>query len=293
MNTRAGLPGRALLGVAREILGGGGALLVLALIASPFATAAAPGAPANAASVASAAAATSATPRGNDGAGRRAASAERGVRWSALTPTQRQVLAPLERDWPSIEPERKQKWLVMAERFHTLPLAEQTRIQERMAEWAKLTPAERGHARMRFQEANRVAADERRQRWLDYQALPPEQKRRLAARAASAPAAEAAAPNALHPVLESSQAKSNVVPNPSLSAQPKTIAPTVVRAGPGATTTLISRRPSPPPHQQTGMPKIAATPEFVDRSTLLPKRGPQAAAIGSPAAPAAPPEPAR
>ena len=27
------------------------------------------------------------------------------------------------------------------------------------------------------------------------------------------------------------------------------------------------------------MPKIAATPEFVNRSTLLPKRGPQAAAV--------------
>jgi hypothetical protein len=27
------------------------------------------------------------------------------------------------------------------------------------------------------------------------------------------------------------------------------------------------------------MPKIAATPEFVNRATLLPKRGPQAAAV--------------
>ena len=34
------------------------------------------------------------------------------------------------------------------------------------------------------------------------------------------------------------------------------------------------------------MPKIAATPEFVNRSTLLPKRGPQAAAVAPvPAAP--------
>jgi len=42
------------------------------------------------------------------------------------------------------------------------------------------------------------------------------------------------------------------------------------------------------------MPKIAATPEFVHRSTLLPKRGPQAAAVASNAAmPTAPVAPAR
>jgi len=46
----------------------------------------------------------------------------------------------------------------------------------------------------------------------------------------------------------------------------------------------MSKRPTPPSHQQTGLPKIAATPEFVDKSTLLPRRGPQAAATRSAAA---------
>ena len=36
------------------------------------------------------------------------------------------------------------------------------------------------------------------------------------------------------------------------------------------------------------MPKIAATPEFVNRSTLLPKRGPQAAAVAPASAVVAP-----
>ena len=62
---------------------------------------------------------------------------------------------------------------------------------------------------------------------------------------------------------------------------PTAVAPTVVQAAPGATTTLVTRQASPPVHQQTGMPKIAATPGFVDRSTLLPKRGPQGAATRS------------
>jgi len=51
----------------------------------------------------------------------------------------------------------------------------------------------------------------------------------------------------------------------------------------------ITRHPTPPPHQQTGMPKIAATPEFVNRSTLLPKRGPQAAAVTTTSVQPAPP----
>ena len=55
----------------------------------------------------------------------------------------------------------------------------------------------------------------------------------------------------------------------------------MTRAGPGATTTLMSKRPSPPTHQQTGQPKIAATPEFVNKQTLQPQRGPQAAATRS------------
>jgi hypothetical protein len=58
----------------------------------------------------------------------------------------------------------------------------------------------------------------------------------------------------------------------------------VVQAQPGATTTLITKRPVPPTHQQTGLPKIAATPEFVDKATLLPQRGPQGAATRSAAA---------
>jgi hypothetical protein len=76
------------------------------------------------------------------------------------------------------------------------------------------------------------------------------------------------------------------VPNPAFAAPPKVIAPSVVQARPGATTTLITKRPTPPSHQQAGLPKIAATPEFVNKATLLPQRGPQGAATRSAAAPA-------
>ena len=82
-----------------------------------------------------------------------------------------------------------------------------------------------------------------------------------------------------------SQAKVNVVPNPALAQPPRPVSPTMVQASPGATTRLITKPAQPPAHQQTGMPKIAATPEFVNRSTLLPRRGPQASAISPVVAP--------
>jgi hypothetical protein len=210
---------------------------------------------------------------------------EEGVRWQSLTPAQREALKPLERDWPSIEAPRKQKWLALAARYHTLPPEERARIQERMSEWAKLTPAERGQARLRFEEARQVPATDRSARWHEYQALPPEERAQFAARAASSTAsADGAARAGRATSRDSKEAKSNLVPNPALAQAPKPVAPTLVQAAPGATTTLITRQPTPPPHQQSGMPKIAATPEFVHRSTLLPKRGPQAAAVASSAA---------
>lgn len=218
---------------------------------------------------------------------------EAGVRWQALTPVQRQALAPLEREWPSIDPTRKQKWLVIADRYPTLAPQERTRITERMTEWARLTPVERGEVRLRYQEARQIPAPARSARWQEYQKLPPDAKQQFAARAtasASAGVRPEAAPGtkSAFPVRDATQAKANVVPNPALVQPPRQVTPTVVQATPGATTRLITRPVTPPAHQQSGMPKIAATPEFVNRSTLLPRRGPQAA-VAAPASPVQPP----
>ena len=64
----------------------------------------------------------------------------------------------------------------------------------------------------------------------------------------------------------------------------KPVAPTLVQAKPGATTSLISAKPAQTLHQQPGLPKIAATAGFVNPNTLLPRRGPQGAAIQASAA---------
>jgi hypothetical protein len=205
---------------------------------------------------------------------------EAGIRWQSLTPAQREALGPLEHEWPTINPARKQKWLTIAGRFSALPPQERARISERMTEWARLTPSERGEVRLRYQEARQVPAPDRSARWEAYQKLAPNEKQAFAARAAASTVpASVAGPKRDATGREWSQAKSNVVPNPALAQPPRPVAPTVVQASRGATTHLITRPSLPPAHQQTGMPKIAATPEFVNRSTLLPRRGPQAAAV--------------
>ncbi|MEP7058306.1 MAG: DUF3106 domain-containing protein [Caldimonas sp.] len=230
---------------------------------------------------------------------RLAVSTDESLRWQKLKPAQREALKPLQQEWPNLDAPSREKWIELAARMPNLPASERTRIQERMTDWARLTPAERGQARLRYQEAKQVPPSDRRSRWAAYQALPPEQKNELAARAAAArtpvpangrvdTATAGRADRLDRSGRDGPQAKSNIVPNPAYAAPPRPIGPTVMQAAPGATTTLITRRPAPPPHQHTGLPKIAATPEFVNKSTLLPQRGPQGAAIR----PAAASEPA-
>lgn len=194
-----------------------------------------------------------------------------GPAWGQLTAHQRQALAPLERDWESIDASRKAKWVEVAQRFSSMPSEERQRVQARMAEWARLTPAERGRARLNFQESKQLSREHKQERWEAYKALPDERRRELASRAkprderASAPASGATAAAPLRKPAAS-------------GAQLKPVAPTIVQAKPGATTTLMTRQVAPPPHQHPGQPIIAAKPSQVDRRTLLPKSGPQAAA---------------
>lgn len=227
---------------------------------------------------------------------------ESGPRWASLTPAQRQILEPLQEDWSGIDADRKQKWLELAGRYPSMSRTEQGRIRERMVEWARLTPSQRGEVRRNFQQAARAPAADRQAQWEAYQALPPEEKSRLAGRAAEnaratqAPRGAAAATSgagdrsaAQRPANErgaplAASTKSNIVPNPVFATAPRPVGPTVVRSGPGATTTLVNRQPAPPIHQLPGLPKVAATPTLVDQTTLLPQRGPQAAAMLAPPA---------
>jgi hypothetical protein len=200
------------------------------------------------------------------------------VEWSGLTPQQRAVLAPLERDWSRVTPAQQQKWVEVANRYRALPPDEQARVQQRMSDWSRLSPQDRARARLNYQEARQVGRDERQQQWEAYRALPPEQRRALAESAQTgSPAAPRRRPG------DRDSAKSNLVRTPDVPpARP--VGPTVVQRGAGATTNLVSRPAAPPLHQQAGLPKVAATPGFVDGTTLLPQRGAQGAAARPPVA---------
>lgn len=200
--------------------------------------------------------------------------ATNGPAWAALTPAQQSALAPLKDDWQDIDAIRKQKWLEIAARFPSLPAEERQRIQQRMGEWARMTPEERGRARLQFQEARQISPEQRQARWDAYLALPAEERRALAASARTVPKASA---TDVRPPAAAARSGSA----PPLRAEATIVAPTMVQAKPGASTTLISKPVTPPPHAQAGQPKIAAGKGLVDRSTLLPQAGAQAAAASA------------
>jgi hypothetical protein len=104
--------------------------------------------------------------------------------WRSLTPAQQLALQPLQAEWDQMDGLRKQKWLQLANRFTSMKPEEQQRVQERVREWAKLTPAQRELARETYARARKIAPDQKTASWESYQQLPDEQKKKLAASAA-------------------------------------------------------------------------------------------------------------
>lgn len=206
--------------------------------------------------------------------------------WAGLTAAQKQALAPLEREWSSIDAQRQSKWLVLAAGFSSMPVDERSRLHARMAEWARMTPTERSRARLQYQDARQVPAQERQAKWQAYQALSEDdrhalaQKAKPAARSASAPSPSLGSGPLLAVNPAAGVGKQNLV-QATVLPRSRAVSPTLQQVRPGATTTAITTRAPPPTHNQAGLPKIAATSGFVDPSTLLPRRGPQGAAVRS------------
>lgn len=100
--------------------------------------------------------------------------------WNHLTPIQKRALAPLEKDWASLSADRKQKWLVFADRFQKMKPEDQKRAQDKMDAWVKLTPEQRLAARENYIRSNMLEPDQRAQKWQEYQQLSDEQKAQLA-----------------------------------------------------------------------------------------------------------------
>jgi hypothetical protein len=194
-----------------------------------------------------------------------------GPAWAELSAAEQHALEPLRGQWGSIDPERKAKWREVAGRYPSLTPDQQQRLRARMADWDGMSATQRSEARNRFRESSTQLPDsERRARWEAYQSLSPAQREALAARAAKRPGSSG--------TMGFDRQDSSSFGSRRPAEPPRALAPGIVQARPGASTRSLLQPAAPPRHQQPGLPKISATPGFVDSKTLLPKRGPQGAA---------------
>lgn len=132
--------------------------------------------------------------------------------WSELSLAQRQALSPLASEWDRLDATQKQKWLAISEKYASLKPDQQIRLQERMRDWVKLTPDQRRAARENYSRAKKLDSSRKSEKWEQYQQLPEETKKKLAA--------EAAARNRVANLPAPSGSK-NPVPSPKKgSAQP-------------------------------------------------------------------------
>jgi hypothetical protein len=127
--------------------------------------------------------------------------------WVELTPAQQGALSPLSGTWRSLGEAHKRKWIALSENFFIMPPAEQALLHSRMTEWAALSPQQRTLARLNYAEAQKVASTDKRAKWEAYQALSPEEKRKLAAGAAAAKPAPPPTAVAVKPVPQQKLAK--------------------------------------------------------------------------------------
>jgi hypothetical protein len=128
-----------------------------------------------------------------------------GPSWQELTPAQRVSLKPLAASWNPLDAALKRKWIALAANYPALTPAEQAKLHSRMSEWSLLSKQERARARLNFAESKNLTPDQKVATWEAYQALDPEEKKKLAASAPPKPsgaagAAKPVAPEKLAPV---------------------------------------------------------------------------------------------
>ena len=150
--------------------------------------------------------------------------------WRELTPAQQQALAPLASEWDRLDAFRKNKWLAIGNKFAGMTPDEQQRIQERMREWVGLTPEQRRIARESYARSKKLNSDQKSARWEKYQQLPDEQKKKLAADAASkkpiARLPSAASQSKNSPTVPPIKSVAKPVPERSVTPQPAKISAT-------------------------------------------------------------------
>jgi hypothetical protein len=112
--------------------------------------------------------------------------------WTELTPAQQQALKPLAGTWDTVSEAQKRKWLALSQNYPRMSGAEQEKLHSRMSEWVALSPQQRTTARLNFGQTQQISPDDKKAKWEAYQALSPEEKSKLAAKASKPPPTAAA-----------------------------------------------------------------------------------------------------
>jgi hypothetical protein len=150
--------------------------------------------------------------------------------WAELTSMQQQSLKPLATSWNGISEAQKRKWLEVSKGYPKLSATDQAVMHSRMNEWVAMTPQQRAAARLNFAKtkelANKLTPEEKKAKWQSYQALSPEEKAKLVAKATPKPTGAATAVKPVAPQKLAITAKS-VHPLPKLSP----LAPVMTRTG--------------------------------------------------------------
>ena len=105
--------------------------------------------------------------------------------WNTLTPSQQDALAPLLKEWNGMSAAQKKKWLEVAKKAENMSPEDKERFKTHIQDWLNLTPEQRRQARQNFIGFKKLNPQLKTEQWQEYQKLPEEKKRALAARAKS------------------------------------------------------------------------------------------------------------
>jgi len=128
---------------------------------------------------------------------------------------------------------------------------EQQRVHERMREWIKLTPEQRRVVRENYARSKKIEPGKKSAQWEQYQQLPEDQKKKLAADAATRRRLLANLPS------ESQDKAKGIPPNKKPGIFPLPPMPPAAPAVPGTATPATGAPPAAAPVNNTAAPSTA------------------------------------
>lgn len=187
--------------------------------------------------------------------------------WLELTVAQRLALAPLSDDWERLDSQTKKKWVEIANRYPKMKPDEQQHTQERMREWALLTPEQRRVARDSFARVRAMPPEQRAEMLRKYQELPDEKKHELASQSQATKMLLIPKPQPTPPSRRVQISEGAKVKNPAVAAQ---------KAGAPAATRMPAPAPAVARPVETIRPMVTTPTPPVAPPAVLPSAAPPA-----------------